>query len=75
LITNIGFGAEATHITDSDHPTANVPIEEMMFPMQHPPYIIREMTFEKYVQDYLLKWTLGYRIRRKAKQLLDGKKH
>jgi len=48
----------------------------MKFPMQHPPYVIREMSFEKYVQDYLLKWTLGYRIRRKAKKLLEGdKKH
>jgi hypothetical protein len=76
LITNIGFGEGATHITDADHPTANVPIEAMQFPMQHPPYVIREMSFEKYVQDYLLKWTLGYRIRRKAKQLLDsGKRH
>ncbi|MCS6809272.1 MAG: glycosyltransferase family 2 protein, partial [Candidatus Kapabacteria bacterium] len=70
LITNIGFGAEATHITDANHPTANVPLEEMVFPLKHPPYVIREMSFEKYVQDYLLKWSLGYRIRRKAQQLL-----
>jgi hypothetical protein len=72
LITNIGFGEEATHITDSDHPTANVPTEEMLFPMKHPPYVVRETSFERYVQDYLLKWSLGYRVKRKLKNLLKS---
>ncbi|TAE31405.1 MAG: glycosyltransferase family 2 protein [Candidatus Kapaibacterium sp.] len=75
-VTNIGFGAEATHITDADHPTANVPVEEMPFPMRHPPYMITEKSFEKYVQEHLLNWSLGYRVKRKWNQLRSGaKKH
>jgi hypothetical protein len=74
-VTNIGFGAGATHITDAEHPTANVPVEEMLFPMKHPPYMITEKSFEKYVQDYLLNWTLGYRLKRKWNQLRSGAKH
>jgi hypothetical protein len=70
LITNIGFGADATHITDTDHPTANVPLEGMPFPLRHPPYIIRDRNFDTYMWDKLLRWTIPYRIKRKVNQLL-----
>ena len=41
LVSNIGFGAEATH-TKSVTKFANMPTEEMSFPLQHPPFIIRD---------------------------------
>ncbi|MDB5321804.1 MAG: HlpA protein [Phycisphaerales bacterium] len=41
LITNIGFGASATHTT-SDSDLGNMPLEAMQFPMQHPPFVIRD---------------------------------
>lgn len=68
-ITNIGFGGEATHIAEADHPTANVPVEAMPFPLQHPPYMVREMTFDRYIWDKLLRWTLPYRVKRKLQHL------
>ena len=41
LVSNIGFGAEATH-TKSVSKFANMPTEEMSFPLQHPPFMIRD---------------------------------
>lgn len=36
LITNIGFGPEATHERDPAHLFANLPVSEMTFPLRHP---------------------------------------
>ena len=41
LISNIGFGADATHTTQSGSNLANRPTEEMTFPLNHPSYMIR----------------------------------
>ncbi len=70
-ITNIGFGGEATHIADAEHPTANVPTEAMSFPITHPPYMIREMQFDNYIWEKLLRWTIPYRIKRKVKKMMN----
>ena len=39
LVTNIGFGESATHDNDPDHPFADRPAQEMIFPLRHPPEI------------------------------------
>lgn len=36
LVTNIGFGAEATHTTDVDSASANMPAGDLDFPLAHP---------------------------------------
>lgn len=36
LVTNIGFGTEATHTKNSDDPLANYPVAPMQFPLIHP---------------------------------------
>lgn len=41
LVSNIGFGAMATHTRSSESRFANMSIEPMCFPMAHPPYVIR----------------------------------
>jgi hypothetical protein len=41
LISNIGFGADATHSTSSTNQLANLPVCEMMFPLQHPLFVMR----------------------------------
>jgi hypothetical protein len=41
LVQNIGFGPDATHTTDAWCPgRANVPAEELTFPLQHPPRVV-----------------------------------
>lgn len=39
LVSNIGFGAGATHQRDASHPQATRPLGSMSFPMTHPPGI------------------------------------
>ncbi len=40
LVTNLGFGADSTH-TSQRSPLASLPIEEMVFPLRHPLYMVR----------------------------------
>jgi hypothetical protein len=41
LVANIGFGAGASH-TGSRSFVANLPVEPMVFPLQHPPFMARD---------------------------------
>jgi len=50
LVSNIGFGPEATHTTDSDNYAANLTVKEMCFPLQHPPIVIRHTEADDFTQ-------------------------
>jgi hypothetical protein len=41
LVSNIGFGEDATHTRSSNNILLNIPSAEMSFPLQHPPYLVR----------------------------------
>jgi hypothetical protein len=41
LISNIGFGDDATHTKAAGNPSAALPLEAIGFPLQHPPYMFR----------------------------------
>ena len=41
LISNIGFGPKATNLVKVNPRTANLPTTEMIFPLQHPPFMTR----------------------------------
>jgi len=49
LVANIGFGVDATH-TKSLRKCANMPVEAVGFPLQHPPFIIRDAAADDYTQ-------------------------
>ncbi len=49
LISNIGFGTEATHTTVVNK-FANMPTEKMLLPMQHPRFVIRDSQADLYTQ-------------------------
>ncbi|HXG29189.1 MAG TPA: hypothetical protein VNJ47_10145 [Nevskiales bacterium] len=36
LVTNIGFGEDATHLRNSRHPHSELPVTPMAFPLRHP---------------------------------------
>jgi len=40
LVTNIGYGADASHERNDDHWLANLPITPMRFPLEHPLAIV-----------------------------------
>lgn len=50
LVTNIGYGAEATHIHDEKDPYIKMAIEAMDFPLKHPPFILRDLEADKFTQ-------------------------
>jgi len=49
LVSNIGFGSEATHTRCVNH-FANVPVMNMDFPLKHPSCMIRDVWADEYLQ-------------------------
>ncbi|MGO9566318.1 MAG: glycosyltransferase family 2 protein [Desulfomonilaceae bacterium] len=59
LITNIGFGEEATHTADPFSETAGKTASSMTFPLVHPPFVMRHETADEYTDEqqfYLPGW-------------------
>lgn len=50
LVSNIGFDTQATHTTASANRLASLPIEEMEYPLQHPPFVIRDVIADDFTQ-------------------------
>jgi len=51
LVSNIGFGDDATH-TKGKSRFANIPVVSMSFPLDHPPFVIRNTKADEFVQKY-----------------------
>lgn len=68
LISNIGFGANATHTSSADNAFAGMQANEVAFPLTHPPCILRDRASdEKYVNDFMLR-----KPQRGLKSILKG---
>ena len=50
LISNIGFGIDATHTANISDELANLPVEAIYLPLQHPEFIIRNTNADKYFE-------------------------
>jgi hypothetical protein len=48
LISNIGFGINATHTTDRDNKLANLPVQPMCLPLQHPKFVVCDSESDNY---------------------------
>ncbi|HVG28582.1 MAG TPA: hypothetical protein VM864_02575 [Pyrinomonadaceae bacterium] len=67
LVTNIGFGAGATH-THAETRAANIPAEALEFPLRHPPHVVREREADLFTMRELMlpaKSSVYSRLRRK----------
>jgi hypothetical protein len=51
LISNIGFGTEATHTRNKADKFANLPTEAMSFPMQHSKFVVCDTKTDKYEKE------------------------
>ncbi|HUJ10299.1 MAG TPA: glycosyltransferase family 2 protein [Verrucomicrobiae bacterium] len=51
LVSNVGFDAEATHTTSTESRWARLPLQEISFPLEHPPIVIRD----KEADDFFVK--------------------
>lgn len=52
LVTNIGFGLGATHTT-GDSPFANLPTGNLTFPLNHPPFLVRNEEADHYTATHV----------------------
>jgi hypothetical protein len=50
LVSNIGFDMHATHTTAGANPLACLPVQEMTFPLNHPPFVIRDVIADEFTQ-------------------------
>jgi len=71
LVSNIGFGEGATHTTDGNNVLANLPTEEMKFPLNHPYSITRDVLIDKKsFESFLGVKSLYARLINKVKRLI-----
>lgn len=55
LISNIGFGTDATHTTDLDSQHSKIPREEIYLPIEHPKFLLRNIEADDYTIKQLFK--------------------
>jgi hypothetical protein len=55
LVSNVGCGTDATHTTDPNDPTGNVPARAMSFPLIHPPLVLQNRNLDrKYLREIVI---------------------
>lgn len=69
LISNIGFGEDATHTTCKEDKRANLPMAEMTFPLKHPLFMARDPEVDQRIGEQVglprgRPQTLYYKLRR-----------
>lgn len=70
LISNIGFGVEATHTKNPNHIRANVPIKAVQFPLIHPPDIKSDVKVDMIEAKTIFTFTGIETIKRAVKKIL-----
>jgi len=76
LVSNIGFGPDATHHKDLELAYANLPATEMAFPLNHPPCITRNFGLDEELSEkyYSVKVdSTIVRIKRRMLKLMTGR--
>ena len=61
LISNIGFGADATR-TKIITQLSNIDAEEMAFPLKHPKYVIRDISADSLTENANFTWDMSLRL-------------
>jgi hypothetical protein len=69
LVSNIGFSPNACHTRDILNPLANYPTESIEFPLQHPPFIIRDRLADQFTQQTQFDIDIQWKIKRKLKRV------
>jgi len=74
LISNIGFGVEATHTINASETSqyANMRTETLTFPLIHPPFMIRNIGADEFTQKTLWNPNLLTRANAKLKNILTN---
>ncbi|MFT6127434.1 MAG: hypothetical protein ACJAVA_001924 [Flavobacteriaceae bacterium] len=71
LISNIGFGPDATHTTNLESENSKLPIHEMNYPLIHPSFIIQNVTADEFTESKMFaKKNIFLRIINRISRLL-----
>ena len=68
LVSNIGFGPDATHTTGYTV-GADAPTRPMSFPLRHPPAVVRDAALDDFIQHIYYRLPVSARVRRKVEYL------
>ncbi|MBE8995547.1 glycosyltransferase family 2 protein [Microcystis aeruginosa] len=69
LVSNVGFGVNATHTTNDSSPINSVNVEAMEFPLCHTPYMIPHIDADKFTYRVYCQLSLTERIAKKLKTI------
>jgi hypothetical protein len=69
LVTNIGYGADATHTTFMSQ-FGNLPLQEMTFPLRHPPFMVRDKKGDAFIYRHFYDPPLLQRARNKLYRVI-----
>lgn len=72
LVSNIGFGKEATHTQDTNNILANMRINSLIFPLKHPISFIRNNQADKYIENYIFSNNIIVKIMNKIIYILSN---
>ncbi len=72
LVSNIGFGEDATHTIASKSRVANLPVKEMNFPLKHPPFLLRHVEADDFTDRNLFDSSLFSRFLRGCLKRVTG---
>jgi hypothetical protein len=72
LVSNIGFGEDATHTSSSKSRLANLGVQEMNFPLKCPPFLIRNEGADNYTQKNIFNPNLFQRIKNKLGRIANS---
>ena len=61
LVSNVGFGSEATHTVAPHSPIAGMPVAPMPMPLEHPPFLIRDAVADSRTERLLFSSPRGLR--------------
>lgn len=69
LISNIGFDRDSTHTTEKASKASLIPTEQLMFPLNHPSFVICDTLADNFVQNNFFSCNLLQRMQRRFKKL------
>ena len=73
LVTNIGFGDDATHTTSTNSSFAHIKTQAIESPLKHPPFIVRDVKADHYIQQKAFQLTGWQMTKSLVKDLIMAK--
>ena len=64
LISNIGFGVGATHTNDPSNKLANMSVEAIDLPLQHPQFVVRDKAADRSTHEHIFDYSLLTRLKK-----------